>query len=323
MSTQTNNLQMIKPDINDYYDINIQNENLDKIDAFCGRTDNPHKVTKSQIGLENVDNTSDMDKPISTAMQTALNQKLNISDYDATVTELVQQNVASAIAKADKVAEDLTTHSSSTGHITSAERNAWNAKLDSSGTASKAIADGAGNNIADTYVNKSALTNNIGVADTLKLDFEKLGNYFRDANSNSLLILTGFVTERMCSISVSGYVDVNTAMSGKLTKVMDDSLFNGFFKQINLDFAVLLKNGTVRTCTLSVVMGSNAISEFVFTKGGVQYKTYNYNDYGNDSSYTLESFGSVSGVEIYFQNMLDATSITYPLVINTSTCRIY
>ncbi len=42
-------------------------------------TDNPHSVTKSQVGLGNVDNTSDADKPISTAMQTALNGKLDKS----------------------------------------------------------------------------------------------------------------------------------------------------------------------------------------------------------------------------------------------------
>lgn len=36
-------------------------------------TNNPHSVTKSQVGLGNVDNTSDMDKPISTAVQAALN----------------------------------------------------------------------------------------------------------------------------------------------------------------------------------------------------------------------------------------------------------
>jgi hypothetical protein len=36
---------------------------------------NPHKVTKAQIGLGNVDNTSDLNKPISTATQTALNLK--------------------------------------------------------------------------------------------------------------------------------------------------------------------------------------------------------------------------------------------------------
>ena len=34
---------------------------------------NPHKVTKSDVGLSNVDNTSDTDKPISTATQNALN----------------------------------------------------------------------------------------------------------------------------------------------------------------------------------------------------------------------------------------------------------
>ena len=36
---------------------------------------NPHEVTKAQVGLGNVDNTSDLNKPISTATQTALNAK--------------------------------------------------------------------------------------------------------------------------------------------------------------------------------------------------------------------------------------------------------
>lgn len=37
--------------------------------------DNPHQVTKAQVGLGNADNTSDMDKPVSTATQNALNAK--------------------------------------------------------------------------------------------------------------------------------------------------------------------------------------------------------------------------------------------------------
>jgi len=37
--------------------------------------DNPHGVTKSQVGLGDVDNTSDADKPVSTAQQVALNSK--------------------------------------------------------------------------------------------------------------------------------------------------------------------------------------------------------------------------------------------------------
>jgi len=44
--------------------------------SHTGSTGNPHSVTKAQVGLPNVDNTSDASKPISTAMQTALNGKL-------------------------------------------------------------------------------------------------------------------------------------------------------------------------------------------------------------------------------------------------------
>lgn len=40
---------------------------------------NPHAVTKVQVGLSNVDNTKDADKPISTAVNTALGKKLDAS----------------------------------------------------------------------------------------------------------------------------------------------------------------------------------------------------------------------------------------------------
>ena len=40
-------------------------------------TSNPHSVTKAQVGLGNVDNTSDLNKPISTATQKALDAKAN------------------------------------------------------------------------------------------------------------------------------------------------------------------------------------------------------------------------------------------------------
>lgn len=40
---------------------------------------NPHGTTKADVGLGNVDNTSDLNKPISTAVQTALNGKANSS----------------------------------------------------------------------------------------------------------------------------------------------------------------------------------------------------------------------------------------------------
>lgn len=43
--------------------------------SHLANTSNPHSVTKSQVGLGNVDDTSDADKPISTATKTALDGK--------------------------------------------------------------------------------------------------------------------------------------------------------------------------------------------------------------------------------------------------------
>lgn len=51
-------------------------------------TGNPHGTTKSDIGLGNVDNTSDLNKPISTATQTALNSKLDKGGYVGTAQDL-------------------------------------------------------------------------------------------------------------------------------------------------------------------------------------------------------------------------------------------
>ena len=55
-------------------DISSKAEASDLI-SHISNTLNPHKVTKEQIGLGNVNNTSDINKPISIAMQTALNEK--------------------------------------------------------------------------------------------------------------------------------------------------------------------------------------------------------------------------------------------------------
>lgn len=47
-------------------------------------TSNPHQVTAAQVGLGNVDNTSDLNKPISTVTQTALDAKTNLSNIAPT-----------------------------------------------------------------------------------------------------------------------------------------------------------------------------------------------------------------------------------------------
>lgn len=64
---------------------------------------NPHNVTKEQIGLGNVDNTSDLDKPVSSATQEALD----------ILKELINYHVGNS---------DI--------HVTAAEKETWNRKQD-------------------------------------------------------------------------------------------------------------------------------------------------------------------------------------------------
>lgn len=53
------------------------------LETHINNKSNPHEVTKDQVGLDQVDNTSDANKPISTATQNALNSKFNASDGNA------------------------------------------------------------------------------------------------------------------------------------------------------------------------------------------------------------------------------------------------
>ena len=94
-------------------------------------------ITKANIGLGNVDNTSDEDKPVSTATQTALNGKANTSGTYPNLT---------------------------VGKATNADKatNATNAT-----NATKATQDASGNVITSTYATKSELSSGLsGKANT-------------------------------------------------------------------------------------------------------------------------------------------------------------
>ena len=55
-----------------------------KADTHIARDDNPHGVTKAQVGLGNANDTSDADKPISIATQDALDLKANADNAELT-----------------------------------------------------------------------------------------------------------------------------------------------------------------------------------------------------------------------------------------------
>lgn len=103
----------------------------DKIYSHTSDYDNPHKTTKSQINLGNVDNTSDVDKPVSTAQQKAIDDAYansnkytdqKIADLSKTTEEALNKAIGTKANQAE-----LDTHTGNNSiHITPDERTNWN-----------------------------------------------------------------------------------------------------------------------------------------------------------------------------------------------------
>ena len=116
--------------------------------GHTSRTDNPHSVTKSQVGLGNVDNTADTAKPVSTATQAALDTKVDkvsgkgLSTEDYTTSEKTKlSNIAAGATQnaSDASLRDRTTHTGSQPISTvTGLQTALDAKADSAGLATVA-----------------------------------------------------------------------------------------------------------------------------------------------------------------------------------------
>ena len=75
--------------------LDLKADNVDLVDHVSDKN-NPHEVTKTQIGLSNVDNTSDADKPVSSATQQALNMKADLVDGIVPDSQLPAQVINAA-----------------------------------------------------------------------------------------------------------------------------------------------------------------------------------------------------------------------------------
>lgn len=140
-------------------------EEKEEIDNHLADKENPHETDKVQIGLSNVDNTADIDKPVSTAQQAAMDdlyQQLTAytlqkiadlidgapEDLDTLkeVHDAIEANreimdaLNEAIGKKASAAEFDSHVKDTTKHITPAERTSWTGKLAPTGDASDVTA---------------------------------------------------------------------------------------------------------------------------------------------------------------------------------------
>lgn len=96
----------------------------DKVNSHIANRNNPHSVTKSQIGLGNVDNTSDANKPVSTAQEQRIQEVENslnthVSSLQSTDTEL-SQNISK---NSGDIATLNTNLASTNGNVSSLSSN--------------------------------------------------------------------------------------------------------------------------------------------------------------------------------------------------------
>lgn len=139
---KTTNYDLNKPDKEDFYNIEDFNANAEAIDAKLKELEessntantglsshtkdkaNPHGVTKAQVGLSNVPNVSTND------------QTPTYTEATSNTALVSGEKLSVAFGKIAKAVSSFISHLGDTvGHITSAERTKWNAKLDATATA--------------------------------------------------------------------------------------------------------------------------------------------------------------------------------------------
>ncbi len=174
--------------------------NKNAIDAHVANVENPHGVTKAQVGLGNVDNTSDANKPVSTAQQAALDLKQNSA---ISVEGITATTVEGALAELDSAIDGV---AGSLGDYV--EKSSISTAIPSSGAvdtkvaSEKAVADGlatkaglsadntfTGNNTFNAPGNGTNTFNSITVTsdgtDGLKLEYN--GIYLNQFSDDSLI----------------------------------------------------------------------------------------------------------------------------------------
>lgn len=221
-------------------------------DGHLSDTNNPHGVTKAQVGLGNVDNTSDADKPISTAQQAALIQKQDVLNVGNNIK--INNNTISALY--DLVCEPTgTTMNTRIGKFTQGE---YLVAITAEGR------QGGNHKSAIAFVhisNDGTITNNeINYLGDLKL----MGMY-NDGNANYIVVDTDGGTFRYSAQIIVIRRTAATAFEAEMSRTTNGGQASVLKKEFNLNH-LLTSNGTAEI-TLSETTGLVSIRS---TASGVE-----------------------------------------------------
>lgn len=222
--------------------------------------DNPHKTTKSQIQLGNVDNTSDVDKPVSTAQQKAIDGAYaNSNKYtDQKIADLINgapetmdtlKEVADAIEKNKSVVEaldksigtkanqnELDAHTGNdTIHITSDERTKWNDANNKKHTHSnKSVLDGITSELVQKWTETSS-SSVTGIKGANEDSFRR-GNVELTAENVGAVATGGDTAENTATFTSSDVADGSASAWTTVSKLSSGEKHSSIFAKVSQMF---------------------------------------------------------------------------------------
>ena len=273
-----------------------------KVDTHVARIDNPHSVTKTQVGLSNVDNTSDIDKPISTAVQTALDTKQAVLVSGTNIKTIEGQSIVGSgnidLSKSDVGLSNVDNTADSSKNVLSATKftNARNIALtgDVDGNANL---DGSTNISIDVTLDIDGATDigvNLSDTDLIIVDKGANGTNRKSAISRIWTYISGKLTGAISTVITSNLTASKVLVSdvsGKIAVSTTTSTELGYVSGVTSAIQTQL-NAKVETNGLTVT--DNAIVRFDGATGKVQNSSVTIDDNGNIGSGT-QSFNGFGG----------------------------
>ena len=184
-------------------------DNTDAVATVAGRTGNV-VLTKSDVGLANVDNTSDSAKPVSTAQQTALNLKANLASptFTGTVSGITKSMVG--LGSADNTADSAKNVLSSTKLTTA--RTIGGVSFDGTANINLPGVNAAGN---QSTTGNAATATKLQTARNIALSGDVTGNVNFDGTGNVNIATTIAPNSILLGTDTTGnYAAGNTAGTG-------------------------------------------------------------------------------------------------------------
>lgn len=190
-----------------------------KVDTHVARIDNPHSVTKAQVGLGSVDNTSDANKPISTYTQNALDLKQNVLVSGSNIKTIEGQSIVGSgnidLTKTDVGLSNVDNTADSAKVVASAGKWTTARTLSLTGGITGSVSiDGSGNASIVTTV----------AANSVALGTDTTGNYVAGTTAGAGVTVSGTPGEGWSPTialtdvgTVGTYTKVTTNSKGQIT----------------------------------------------------------------------------------------------------------